>query len=382
MKRKVLILIDNLKIGGGGERTISLLTKSLSQKYIINILTFHHYRDIYDIDGKYYSFNEIDKFPLNIITKFRLLSLYRIIRFYKFIKSTSPDIIISAMEDVNFTAILTKIIFRMKIPLIISIFCNPKSYYQGAIGYVNILMKFFYRLKAVNKIITISKGTNHILEKHYNINKNKIKTIYCGIELDKIMEMRSQKIMEYSELFYNKNIIKFFTVGRLSEEKGHRDLIEAFALVQNTIPDSTLFIRGDGPMKKEILSLIRTKNLEEKVYILGMQKNIFNYIFNSDIFILSSKHEAFGMALIEALACETPIVSTDCIGPLEILEDGKYGILIKKMNPKELADKMIYLAKNQSKFKELSKLSLSRAKMFDQKVVGARWVDLIETLLN
>ena len=112
-----------------------------------------------------------------------------------------------------------------------------------------------------------------------------------------------------------------------------------------------------------------------------MKENIYKYVKNSNIFILSSITEGLPTVLLEALACGLPIISTNCeTGPIEILDRGHYGFLVKVGDAKDLAEKMIYLASNKDKMKEYSKKSLKRAEFFDLEKISKQWIDLIETL--
>jgi len=329
MKKKLLFIITTLKIGGGAERITSLLTTALSEKYKIYILTFFDSKDLYQFKGKYNSLKE------SLILHRRIFnSIIRPIRIYKVIRTISPNIIISSMDFSTIFTIISKFLFRIKIPLINITHTNPKKAYKK-FSYLNFFIRAFYPLEIVDKIITISKSVQEILEKDYGIRKNKLKTIYDGIELNMINLMANEKIFEDKGVFYNTNLIKFITVGRLHKVKGYKYLIEAFYIVKKEIPNSKLIIIGDGPLKKEIIISIKDKNLEKDVLMLGIKKNPFKYIANSDVFVLASQAEGFGIALIEALALKIPIISTDCVGPKEILEDGKYGILVKKKDSRD-----------------------------------------------
>lgn len=382
MKKKILFLIDSLKIGGGIERVISSLAKSLSEKYEIFLLTFKDFKNIYPFRGKYYSLKENLGFYQNFLNFFKIYTAIRPIRIYKLIKSISPDLLISNMYYTDIFIILTKYFFRFKIPLIIAIHTNLKMKFEKKKRYFNFLIKILYSSKIVNKIIVVSKVVQTILEKDYKIKKNKLKIIYNGIDIERIKELKNDKILEYEEIFNNNSIIKFITVGRLIELKGHKYLIEAFSKVIKEIKNSKLFIIGDGPLRNELMVLIKKKTLEKDIILLGLKKNIFKYLAKSDIFVLSSKYEGLPMVLLEALACGLPIISTNCnTGPKEILENGKYGFLVNVMDSEDLAEKMIFLAKNNDYKKKFSKLSLIRSEFFALEKFTNEWINIIEKII-
>lgn len=379
MKKKILIFIQSLRIGGGAERIISYMTQKLSKKYNFHILTIQDYKNLYPINAKYKTINEKSHSSIRELKSLLFYSISRPFRIYKHIKLTSPDILISFLEFPNIYSIITKFLFRIKIPLIISIRCNPRLHYKEELRYLNFLIRALYPSKLVNKVITNSKGVEKILENDYKITKTKLKTIYNGIDLERINEMKYEKIFDHPELFYNNDVKKFITVGRLTKGKGHSDLIEAFSKVKDELPHSKLIIIGEGPLREELEKQIKIKGLKDDVFLLGSKKNPYKYLANSNIFVFSSKYEGFPNVLLEALACGLPIISTDCeTGPREILEGGKNGFLIDIMDKEDLSSKMLLLARNEKLMKKYSKLSLERAEFFKINKLLKEWVELIE----
>lgn len=127
-------------------------------------------------------------------------------------------------------------------------------------------------------------------------------------------------------------------VGRLSPEKGHRTLLGAFAKVLGDIKDAGLVLVGDGPVRKDIEGYARTLGIADRVYFAGYSTRPAQYLLRSEIFVLPSDVEGMPNALLEAIACGLPSVSTDC-GVREIIfpsmaeekvtgvVEGTYGLL-------------------------------------------------------
>jgi len=384
MKKKILFIIYQLKIGGGAEKVASELSTQLSDNYEVSFLTLNDFKEKYLFDGKYYTLKENlnqKGSRINIFMKIKHL-LLRFIKIYKAIKSISPDLMISFMDLTNINAIFIKKFFRIKSPLIITVHCNPKIVYRENMRFLNYIIKLLYSSKSVNKIVTISKEIENILEKEYLIDRDKIITIYNGINPKKIKNLKDEVITEYREIFDNDKIIKFITVGRFCEEKGYEYLIKAFSEVRKQIPESKLILIGDGPLYNTIKNLIKKERLEKDIILLGLRRNPFKYLSKSDIFILSSITEGLGIVILEALACEIPIISTDCVGPKEILDNGKYGLIVKKMDSKELAEKMIILANDKKLLNLYSNQSFKRAEFFDIEKITDLWRNLINSCIN
>jgi glycosyltransferase involved in cell wall biosynthesis len=117
-------------------------------------------------------------------------------------------------------------------------------------------------------------------------------------------------------------------VGRFAPQKDFITLISAFALI--TQPRNLrLILLGDGPLKARLLACAQALGVAERVDMPGYTPNPFPFMRKAAALVLSSRYEGFGNVLAEALACGTPVVSTDCPhGPAEILENGRYGILV------------------------------------------------------
>ncbi len=106
--------------------------------------------------------------------------------------------------------------------------------------------------------------------------------------------------------------------GRFVHKKGFDVLIKAF----KQLPDHIhLHIAGDGPEKNHYLALVKALKLGERVHLSGWENNIRGFLMQGDLFVLPSREEPFGIALLEAMASGIPIITTKCHGPLDILND-------------------------------------------------------------
>ena len=373
MKRKVLIVVPSLMFGGGAEKVASTLSLNLSRNYDISVLTFFHYDDIYPFKGKYYTIQEPHLFGGLILRYYKI---------HKIIKSINPDIIITFMNKTSFWVIPIKYLSKINAPLIISVNTNPNFHYRKRI-YGKYLIRFLYKLKKVNIIVPVSKGLKKILNYKYKLNNDKITPIYNGFDIESIQQLAKENISDYKSIFNDASIIKFITIGRLSKEKGHKYLIKAFSKVIREIPNSRLFIIGEGILKLKLQKLIKSNHVENKVFLLGTKKNPYKYISKADIFVLSSLHEGLPTVLIEALACNLPIISTNCeTGPNEILGGGRYGLLTEVANVSDLAEKMIFLAKNDESRRNFAEKSIERVKIYEKRKFIDNWIKIIDDTLK
>ena len=130
------------------------------------------------------------------------------------------------------------------------------------------------------------------------------------------------------------------SAGRFEPQKDQATLLRAFALLQQRVP-SRLVLLGQGSLQGELEELARELEIRERVLFAGYLENPLPHVKDADLFVLSSRTEGFGNALVEAMACGTPVVSTDCpFGPGEILEGGEHGRLVPVGDAPGLAEAM------------------------------------------
>ncbi|MBA4319474.1 MAG: hypothetical protein C0412_13820 [Flavobacterium sp.] len=127
------------------------------------------------------------------------------------------------------------------------------------------------------------------------------------------------------------------TVGRLSKEKGHIFLLNAFSQINNK--EWTLHIIGDGPQRNLLVEGAHILGINDRVIFYGHLKDFSKILGESEIFVLPSVYEGFPNALVEAMSVPLACISTDCIaGPSDIISNGINGILVKQEDPVDLAE--------------------------------------------
>jgi len=131
--------------------------------------------------------------------------------------------------------------------------------------------------------------------------------------------------------------IRITCIAELHERKGHRYLIEAFLKLQPRFPNWQLQLVGGGPLEGEFK---RRYGANPNIHILGWQKDAMEILRQSDLFVLPSLREAFGLVVLEAMASGVAVIATACDGPRDIIEDGKNGLLVPPANAEALAQAM------------------------------------------
>jgi len=368
---KIAFIINSLG-GGGAERVVTTLSNYLIQNgYEITIILLE--KDIiqYDLDKRVNLVVLKTSRITKGIAKIMFIPLQALELNY-ILKKIKIDKSISFLTRANLVFSFTK--FFSKKNIIISQRNNARKNYEIKSIQNNIMNFLIKRLyKKADKIIAISHGIKDSLHEDYNININKIQVIY-NPQNNKLIQNSNTKKLIFE---FKKEYKYFITLGRLIKPKDHKTMIEAFHIVTQTYPYSNLIILGDGELKSDIKSLINKLNLTDKVILLGFVKNPFDYLKKADIFVFSSKFEGFGNVLVEAMASGLPVISTDCpSGPAEILENGKYGILTKVENKKELAKAMINML-DTDRYNYFQNKSIERAKDFDITIVAKEYLEIL-----
>lgn len=329
---KILFIIPQLKFGGA-ERVFVTLANEFNLCRKTEVIIF--------ISG---TSNEIN-FVLNKNVKVFssdynniFCKLFEIVKLIKFVK---PKVVVSALDNGNLFSLLASFFVCKKIDFHITIHSNLsqvnkiENSKKGKLA--RFLLTFLYQ--RAKSIITVSHGVNQDFRNFFQNNNNVlVKTIYNPIVNKDLIRLSNEKINPSFNIKCND--FKIISVGRFVEAKNFELLIESFSILKSKIECSLILI-GDGPLLHKYELLIEKYSLKDDIQILGFLSNPYKYIKASDLFVLSSTYEGLPTVLIEAMACGTKVVSTDCpSGPREILEDGIWGKLVPLDNKYALADAM------------------------------------------
>ncbi len=168
--------------------------------------------------------------------------------------------------------------------------------------------------------------------------------IHSGIDLDRFSTAtRTADFARQYGLEPGKHLI-FGIVARLSEEKGHNYLVDAFAKVVQRKPETRLLIVGDGPLLDQTKAQVARLGLQNTVIFAGMQRDIPSHLALLDVFVLSSTRESFPLSAREAMAAGRCVIAPRIGGCGEVVEDGVTGLLFTAADVGDLAAKMLTLS--------------------------------------
>lgn len=189
-------------------------------------------------------------------------------------------------------------------------------------------------------IVCVSQAAARDLETVLALPKDSVRTIYNPVVSPEIQSLARAPLQHSLNSFPGTLLLG---VGRLSEQKDFSTLIQAFAQLYPKIQGEVhLAILGTGEQHTRLTELIRQLELQSMVSLVGFQENPYAWMKRADLFVLSSRWEALPTVLIEAMACGTNIVSTDCpSGPREILATEFLEHLTQVGDPDSLAERII-----------------------------------------
>ncbi len=372
MKPKLLIFINSLKFGGA-ERVVSHLMEHLKQDFEIHLALYCHEIEFTIPEGTpvFDLKQSLDENPFSVFLKIPFLS-YRLYRYCKKNKITTSVAFLNRPCYVN---ALMRTLWRYKGRIIM---CE-RSHQTTILGsnswlfrtVSTYLVSFSY--KRASLVLVNSYASKQDLVENFKV-KQPIQVIYNPIDLDVI----KKQALEPCPVKFDKNTFYFISVGGFRKEKNLHFLMEAFFIIKN-LPVK-LIIVGSGTLETDLHRKVTDLGLGNHVIFTGFDNNPFKYVQKSDCFVLSSYVEGFPNVLLEALACEKPIISTDCkSGPRELLAPGtdlhhsaitsyeiaEYGILTPVNDVANLAASMKKMYEDKTLRKQYQDRAMARARQFD-----------------
>lgn len=310
---------------------------------------------------------ELIKINLNSLWLFPLayIKLSKVIRIFK------PDVVHSHMVHANIFTRLVRITTSIK-----KLICTAHNSDEGG-RWRMLAYRFTHNLADLTTNVS-NEAVQAFIEKKA-VPDSDIITTYNGIDLSRFFYNSEAKNKILNELNININSYLILAVGRFSEQKDYPNLLQAFKTLKNkSTGDIKLIIAGDGELRSEIESIIDELGLKQEVFLLGRRNDIPDLMSASDLFVLSSKYEGFGLVVAEAMACKTLVVATDCGGVSEVLNNDQF--LVPPSNSNALAEKMYYALtlSQEEKNKNIIKNLCHIEKNFSLEKIVEKWVYLYD----
>ena len=318
--KRVLIATENLNCGGVEKCLIELLNNMNYEKHSIDLLLFNEIGTLLsevnkNVNIKYIIPNK--KYKNRFINKIYKSIKTRILRRY-------PKAINIELRNYKYEVEIAYM-HGYTTKLVSSIKSNAKKIAWIHTDISKCEVAKSYKLDEVlykfDDIVCVSYGVKESVDKLSSEISKRTKVIYNIIDKEKIERLAKDKInYEFKE-----NTI--IGVGRFYKVKGFDLLIKAHKLLLDDGIKNNLILVGYGDAEEEYKKIIKELNLGDTVDIVGFKENPYPYIYNSDIFVLSSDHEGLPTVICEAMTLGKPIVATKCSGAEELINKNRHGIL-------------------------------------------------------
>lgn len=253
----------------------------------------------------------------------------------RFIDKAQPMLLYSALPRSNISAVVGTKLAASATPTVVSVHSTiSKNYSEDQLSRGTIFDASSDAVVVPSR--TLRDEVMHMLE----VDDEKVHCIYNGISSLEIHRLMQEEVHHQ---WFNSSVPVILNVARLNRIKDQPLLIEAFSRVRRQV-DARLVIMGSGPESHRTMlrSIATDLGVDQDLNILDFDENPFRYIRRATVVVLSSRTEAMPTILLEAMACGTPVVSTDApYGPTEILENGRWGKLVPVGNSSALANAIL-----------------------------------------
>ena len=416
--RQKIALITPSLAKGGIEKVVVFSAKELEKDYDVTVIVMDTFRTDYPYEGRVMdlglSWEDRRLFP-------RVMNFIKaIVRLRKVKNEAQFNMVIGHGELASFPNILSG--GENNIVVVHENRFAAKKDLQGKI--VNTLLGVLFKAKNVSHIITVSEGIRQSFIERFGMNKTQVATIHNPYDIQTLKRLSKESLETPYQALFDQPVI--VAAGRLIEAKGQWYLLRIFAVLKQKDPHVKLVILGEpasgSDLGERLIVLSRNLGLrtysvwEENifdetydVYFMGFHQNPFKYMAASRLFAMTSVWEGFGNTIVEAMACGTPVISSDCpSGPGEIIapklkQQGRtaqraeeaYGMLMPPFEnrfadtdeplsetEKLWAETLYELLHDEARLKRLSEKGLQRADDFRTEAIMQEWNVLIDGVLR
>lgn len=351
---KILFVITGMQ-SGGAERVMATLCNELSERHEVRLLSLKDNVSDYVLSPRV-------EFVSGGVKNQNILASIKVIQSH--IDKWKPDVAVSFMTKTNIVALLAKKMAKYKVSMIIAERANP------------------YHTK---KIFKIMRKLTYPMADGCVFQTEQAKEYYKNILKCKSEVLRNPLNPDFSiQPYQGLRTKRIVTVGRLSEEKNQKLLINAFSKIASKYIDYKVEIYGDGPLRNELQELINEKNMESRIKLMGRKDSIQKYIQDAEIFVLPSNSEGMPNALLEAMALGLSCIATDCPigGSAFIINDGENGLLVPMNDVDKMVEAIDKLINNKEFASKLGLRAEDVTKDFNAKKVIAEWEKYISSVVQ
>jgi glycosyltransferase involved in cell wall biosynthesis len=356
-----LFIIFSLTSGGTQRMLVNVLNE-IATPHKKKILFLYNYYPNLGLEQQLTEDVKIYKCETRNILK----HLYRFLLLLSIIRKEKISRIVSFAKNGTYHALIAKVFFPFRnISIIYRMVSVDSELIKSRFKILKRVKYFIYinvLCRNVNMVIGQSNYmTESFVKKNPKVLKNKVTTIQNLLLVKKI----NAKSIEPIEILYD----YFIFIGRLSEEKNVTGIIEAFKRISdnNTMK---LVIIGEGYLKIKIVRIIKSLGLNDKVVLLGYQKNPYKYLAKAKALVLFSRFEGMPNVVLESMICKTPVIVSDFEGVEDIVIDKETGYIVQRKNIEQLSKAMLFIIQNPNRIQPISENAYQFAKQLSENSIS------------
>lgn len=257
----------------------------------------------------------------------------------RYLRRRRPDVLMSTTITANIVAVAaSRCVLDQPVRTVLRLdhtFSKTRSVVDTGVGGRLLFLLLEHALRRADAVVTVSSGVAADLARHVPGTARSTRVVPNPAFRKQIVEDAAASVPHAWLQDDLRPVV--LAAGRLEPQKDYPTLLAAFARVAQA-RRARLLILGEGRERERLTALTRKLRIDELVDMPGFQTNPYAYMARAQVFVLSSWAEGMPNVLVEAMACGTPVVSTDCPhGPREVLEDGKWGRLVPVGDPEAMA---------------------------------------------
>jgi glycosyltransferase involved in cell wall biosynthesis len=327
MNAKIGLFVASLG-GGGAERVMVTIANNLAGRSIETQMI---------IAAPDLTYAEELAPKVNLINLHTHRMLRTVLPLARYFRKERPDALLTTLVEANITAVVARSLARVPVRLVVREANTPAHDLLGNPSwkkrFTGRLLCHFYR--RADAVIANSAGVYRDLVERMRLPASKVHLIRNPVSLRTIYAKMEEPVDH--PWFRSGAPPVILSVGRLEHAKDYPTLLRAFAHVRHEI-EAHLLILGEGSQRKALQYLAEQLGISSSVQMPGFEPNPFRYMRRARLYVMSSRYEGFPNALVQALACGCPVISTDCeSGPRDILNNGQYGWLVPVGDATQLA---------------------------------------------
>ena len=382
-KKKLAILINALEVAGA-EKVIAQIIISFYNKFDIHLVLLNNTIE-FELPVNDITIKTIDNTNLEIRKRAKDILKIPVLawRLKKYLQKNDIQICFSALNRSNYINCFLRVL-KWKGVILISERSHTSSAYPidtiaGKTG--RFLVKNLYSF--ANVIVPNSLGIKEDLIKNFHLT-NEFVVIHNPVNIALQQKDMCDAVQDFT--FDN---FTFSHVARIERGKNHALVLAAIAKIKHR--KFKVLVIGQGPQEEYIKAMAKKLDIADKIIFLGYRQNVVKYVARSQCHLLTSDAEGFPNALLEALACGTPVISTDCpTGPRELLsgtflqnnqtngvEKSDYGLLVPVNDAEALANAMLLMMDDEALRIQYTAAGIARAKDFDLPIIIKQYQDLL-----